>query len=131
MLSQALCDLSYGAPLVEYDVVLCVCLPRFQVTATTDPQQQPQQQQQLRHLLAANNKPSSLTVAGPDCIEAFYNTTANQYATDDDCTFLVNQAFAATALNKCPLGGTAAGSPLHKCLQKTAVSAQNLADRLS
>ncbi|WIA35174.1 hypothetical protein OEZ86_003643 [Tetradesmus obliquus] len=99
----------------------CLVSPHQQLEeATSYPQQQ---QQQLRHLLTAqpsSSKQSSLTVAGPNCIEAFYNTTAQHYAKDESCTFLINQAFAATGQSGCPQGGTGKGSPTHQCMQKTA-----------
>jgi hypothetical protein len=111
----------------ESDAYLLHCwfLLMFTIAATPYPQQQGQQQQQ-RQLLAEGNKPASLTVAGPDCIEAFYNTTAAHYADDDTCSFMINQAFAATAQSGCPQGGTGDASPTQKCIQKTEVSEQNV-----
>ncbi|WIA14986.1 hypothetical protein OEZ85_001694 [Tetradesmus obliquus] len=103
-------------------VLLLLGVAPFTDATTSYPQQQ-QQQQQLRHLLTAqpsSSKQSSLTVAGPNCIEAFYNTTAQHYAKDESCKFLINQAFAATGQSGCPQGGTGKGSPTHQCMQKTA-----------
>ena len=77
-----------------------------------------------RNLLVSTPPPSdhSLNQAGPICIENFFNITKEHYGDDSNCATMIQQAFAAVTKDMCPEGGTAAGSPVQKCLSKTTVS---------
>ncbi|KAF8060475.1 hypothetical protein HT031_004651 [Scenedesmus sp. PABB004] len=66
--------------------------------------------------VAPGAAPSSLSAAGPSCVEGFFNTTARHYAGDPECAYLVQAAFAAVSADQCPDGGGGTGSPLHRCL---------------
>jgi len=74
-----------------------------------------------RTLLVSTPPPSDHTLnqAGPICIENFFNITKEHYGDDSNCSTMIQQAFAAVTKDMCPEGGTAAGSPVQKCLSKT------------
>ena len=59
--------------------------------------------------------------AGPTCIATFFALQKQLYGGDANCSATVQQAFSAVNADQCPYGGSAKGSTLQLCMNKTAV----------
>ncbi len=50
------------------------------------------------------------------CNARFNATLATYYSNNQECANLIFNAFNTTVPARCPAGGTAVGSPVHKCM---------------